>query len=683
MFTNEDETQRNLRSATTGFDYLFSNELHKARQSFAPADSPFHTLGLGACAFLEAALGMETGLMAEAARCLAASEAGARKQLKASKGTRQTTQFPPGTEWDLLLSDAIILQGLNHALSAHSKFSKLFKTVYPHGLGHYPTSAPASPGPVSRTSSVNSASSASSISSASSVITITTSTTTTSTPSTTNSKTSSRVSIFGRFGGSSSSVSTASAAVEAAEGSVDELIMSGTAFGYGLFNLVFSLLPAKIRGVVGFLGFASDRKLALRALAVSAARADVHGVFAGLALMTYHGVVLLLAGYQADEAQIIRQYRAIVDSVSARYPAGSLWILNRAKILRMSFDAEGAIQVLQDGLAPGRPHTFVQADGLLIFELAWTLLSQRRYEEAAEMFLRMTEINSWSHGTYYFIAAGCYVSLRNHKRAQELLDAIPALLEKKKLGGKDLPTEVFIKKKLTFYKEKQKRMTGVEDDFTQCIRISPAEEIGIFWNTHARINRDVALAHIAELGGLAPAPTITSPYVPAATPASVSKPVPDLDTPDELAIRSLLLGINHRTAGALGPARAFLVDAHARQSAVKVSTWVGGVALFELAVLELKEAEARTGAGSAVGSDIEKAEEKDVAANGASEKAMTDSEKREVWAKALREAEGRLEKALALATQQVDLSSRLDSRIAMLRDEIGLKREMLFGSAKA
>lgn len=63
------------------------------------------------------------------------------------------------------------------------------------------------------------------------------------------------------------------------------------------------------------------------------------------------------------------------------------------------------------------------------------------------MFLRMTEINSWSHGTYYFIAAGCYVSLRNHKRAQELLDAIPALLEKKKLGGKDLPTEVFIKKK--------------------------------------------------------------------------------------------------------------------------------------------------------------------------------------------------------------------------------------------
>lgn len=37
----------------------------------------------------------------------------------------------------------------------------------------------------------------------------------------------------------------------------------------------------------------------------------------------------------------------------------------QAKILRMSYDPDGAIKVLQDGLAPGRPHTFAQADGLV------------------------------------------------------------------------------------------------------------------------------------------------------------------------------------------------------------------------------------------------------------------------------------------------------------------------------
>lgn len=61
----------------------------------------------------------------------------------------------------------------------------------------------------------------------------------------------------------------------------------------------------------------------------------------------------------------------------------------------MSYDASAAIEVLQAGLRPDRSHTFAQADALLIFELAWTLLSQRRYKEAADAFLQVTEINSW------------------------------------------------------------------------------------------------------------------------------------------------------------------------------------------------------------------------------------------------------------------------------------------------
>lgn len=31
----------------------------------------------------------------------------------------------------------------------------------------------------------------------------------------------------------------------------------------------------------------------------------------------------------------------------------------------------------------------------LVFELAWTLLADRRYEEAAEAFLKIKELNSW------------------------------------------------------------------------------------------------------------------------------------------------------------------------------------------------------------------------------------------------------------------------------------------------
>lgn len=46
--------------------------------------------------------------------------------------------------------------------------------------------------------------------------------------------------------------------------------------------------------------------------------------------------------------------------------------------------------------------------------------------------------------------AGCYLSLKTsvgRKRAREEMDRLPALLERKKIAGRDLPTEVFIRKK--------------------------------------------------------------------------------------------------------------------------------------------------------------------------------------------------------------------------------------------
>jgi len=59
--TNEQHPNAELlKSATRGFDFLFSNDIVSARKHFEQQhDDPFHLMGLGVCAFLEAALGME------------------------------------------------------------------------------------------------------------------------------------------------------------------------------------------------------------------------------------------------------------------------------------------------------------------------------------------------------------------------------------------------------------------------------------------------------------------------------------------------------------------------------------------------------------------------------------------------------------------------------------------------
>lgn len=62
MPTPSEQTAADLVDATAGFDMIFSNDLVGARELFEAKDSPFHALGLGVCAFLEAALGMEVCL---------------------------------------------------------------------------------------------------------------------------------------------------------------------------------------------------------------------------------------------------------------------------------------------------------------------------------------------------------------------------------------------------------------------------------------------------------------------------------------------------------------------------------------------------------------------------------------------------------------------------------------------
>ncbi|KAI6103663.1 outer membrane protein Iml2/Tetratricopeptide repeat protein 39 [Pisolithus sp. B1] len=656
--TSPQDTEETLRLAAQGFDLLFANDLEAAVDVFATEgqdNSPFHLMGLGVCAFLKAALGMEPELMEDAVKCLTLAEQGARKCMKLAKSSTPSHRFQSGIEWEVLHTDTIVLLGLTHALSESYKGylqclyelnrqalsssfdTRLFKTLYPNGLDAYATPSQATPA-ASRRPSERSLQYVK----ATPTIPVRTS------------------GFFARWTGlgAVTPMPVLGTITNPTNGPVEELILSGAAFGYGLFNLVLSLLPAKIRNVVGFLGYSHDRQLALKALAVSAARTDVHAVFAGLVLMTYYGVLLLASGYQADEKHIIDQYWGIVRRVSQRYPKGSLWILNKAKVQRMIGDPEGAIVTLQGGLRGDRQKSFPQADALLAFELAWTLFQCRRYEESAQMFMDVTKMNNWSHATYHFLAAGCYISIGQSDKAQSLLDALSQIMDKRR--GRNMPTEVFIKKKLAFYKQKHARRGGDPNRFAESMKISPAEGgvAALAWNTHAHADKETALAHIEELAAFTPPVDMQTEYM--TFPLSTYQPenLLDLDTPDELAVRSLILGILHRTLGDYTGARKLFHDALKHYQNVDVNSWVGGMTHFELAVLDMKEGEWRS-------------------AGLIEEDPAEDDTVLEVWRRAIKSAKDTLAHAHALCTRETDLSSRLDSRIVMLREEIDVKMRQL------
>lgn len=139
----------------------------------------------------------------------------------------------------------------------------------------------------------------------------------------------------------------------------------------------------------------------------------------------------------------------------------------------------------------------------------------------------------------------------------------------------------------------------------------------------------------------------------------------DLDTSDELAIRSLILGIVHRTLGDYLTARTLLNDALKHGANVEISTWVSAVAYFELAVLEMKEGERKA---AERGGEMEKE---------ASEKEKEKEKGTMGWGHTFKVAREMLAQAAGICTGEMDLSSRLDSRIMMLREEIKTKMAMV------
>jgi len=177
------------------------------------------------------------------------------------------------------------------------------------------------------------------------------------------------------------------------------------------------------------------------------------------------------------------------------------------------------------------------------------------------------------------------------------------------------------------------------------------------WNTHTRIPKDTATAHIQELLALTPYITTETPFTPSDLPAKDPKAPLDLDTPDEHASRALFLGILHRTAGEYALSRTFLDEAVSRQSEITDDTWIVPTAVFELATLDLREVE--TELSGKQGDDG---------------RPHPDAKKQ--WEATLNLALGRLDSISSLLVN-TDLSSRLESRVTMLRDEIGYKKAAL------
>ncbi|KAL8281124.1 hypothetical protein RQP46_006482 [Phenoliferia psychrophenolica] len=580
-----------IQDATHGFELLLNNRIDESRALFLATNSPYHLLGKGLAGFLSAALGQESGELAGALEVLVEAETSAAAAKRAK--TEPPTVFPAGTEHKILVADAVIAQSLCHILT--ESYLEFMKIVFPAGVAAdesltsiftklnaaYLKAKTESPSKSSTSATASLLSWGSSKKRMSDASSLRHSASTSALPSSLLPSAPGE-DVAATAPASRNGSRQSSLGAETSLGVLDEngapipeplwagdalttLVISGAAFGFGLFSLIFSLLTRKLISWFGFSN--SNRTVALKLLTVASSTGDdVHGYFASLSLVSYYSIILLMSGWQAEEEYLIQQTSDVLARVSAKFPDGTLWVLNRAKLMRMKNDVDSAIKTIEHALAQGS--SFREADSLLVFELSWCYLSDARWEAAAASFIRMRELNSWSHATYLLMAAGSLLELAPADRSPEvttqinaLLDELPALFGQKRLLGEPPSTEIFIARKLEVYKRKHLRLVASgqlppESKYSEAIRISPASEVRLL-PSHGPL---ILKAH-------------------------------DLDTSDELAIRALLLGTLYRSLGSYKDARAYLEAVIEAAAVVVEEKWIVAFANLELAVLECQEAD--------------------------------------------------------------------------------------------
>lgn len=415
-------------------------------------------------------------------------------------------------------------------------------------------------------------------------------------------------------------------------------IIAGTAWGRGIFGLIFSCLPPKIRRLVGWFGFEANRELSLRLLTLASTTFEgPHAAFASITLITYYTLTLQLCGWVMEKDKDIATCEEILDRFETRFPQGSLSALNRAKICNARSDPAAAISILE--AAHAKESGFRPAQGFLVFELSMSYLAACEYEKAAASFILLRSLNEWSHPTYILMAAGALLCLPQAARTPSLVSKINNLFtELSKLVGQERilgsapATEVFIVRRLGTYKAKHAAWVSqgrlaVDSKYWEALKTSPAYELSFMWNVNGSASRSSLLQQQESLTEI---------------------PSSDL-TPGEILVRSLLLGQIARYLSDLPRARELLrqVLDGGKDRGGGEESWAGSYALFELSVVECLEGDAVEAQGGKDG-----------------------------WGEArVARVEALLDSLLARGAY--DMKNRLEARVMTLREQLAKKRTAL------
>lgn len=371
---------------------------------------------------------------------------------------------------------------------------------------------------------------------------------------------------------------------------IDEFIISGASFCFGILLLIVSMVPPSFATVLKVIGFKGDKDRGLRMLWQATKFNNIHGAMAGVVLMGYfNGFVGFcdIIPRSGPGAYPERRCKALMAEMRRRYPKSHLWLLEEARMMSREKELERSVQFLEDiGESP-----FKQLEALSWFERSLDLMYVHDYKKTSTAFQTCISLNNWSHGLYHYICGASYVELYRRAKvsdpkaaqvyadqANEYFKQVIPNIGKKKFMGRQLPFDTFVNRKISRWEARAKEWNC---PFIDAIGVSPIEEMIYFWNGYKRMRPGHLQVSLENL----------------AWSESSANPHWAKEDLNERAILSTLRAVTLRTLGQTAEAKEILQkeiivhDATQFAGALK-DDWMPPVARYEMAACMWQDADA-------------------------------------------------------------------------------------------
>jgi len=216
----------------------------------------------------------------------------------------------------------------------------------------------------------------------------------------------------------------------------------------GMVNIALSTVPQKVLKLIALLGYPCDRAKGFQLLERAVATDSFATPFAQLTLVVHRGVIPGVAPILIPSE--LPKALAILEEARAKYPRSCIHAHLAGRLARIQRDTVGARAHFEMALAEQKE--LPQLKHVVIYDLAWNDYLELNFEQAAERFGFLLEENKWSKCFCRYLE-GTALEMAGHKaRAVECYKAAPAL-STKKFGGKRIPQEQFVLRKVAMFEE--------------------------------------------------------------------------------------------------------------------------------------------------------------------------------------------------------------------------------------